>query len=512
MKAFATERNLRVPAGLVEALDAPAPELSALLYGTPGNNGQSLYEIAALINESAWPLPNNLIPLVAVDERSIACVVVSDLDGAALEGEGAVVRWHLDVADERHQASLLDTDWAAYLDSCVEELRFRAAGLDRVLNEIGPAYDVNYLGAERRPRDFVVRPVRIACQNVIVALGALAFDSSIDGMSIVAWQTCEVPHVLAHEANRALAALMLCDAFQSGGTMEIRFDRPARIVASGRSRHNGELVEIDARYAGHPEGRVPASLRRYGRTVGIALGGKDGSAISPDEARALFLAVTPMPDSLRARVLQAVDAGLASPERLCFTLLSSQLWKEIELDFMLAISARTGSIIRGGASWRDRSARQAESNVSRAALMLGMFFRRLIGMDGAGSRTEDARVLEDSRRATSWEAVPDVGAVRFNRVSEMLLPWVSPAVGAPWLAEDSQVTVLMRTALDQEIVDLAAGFTTAGVVGIIIPRGAVWSDGLTIPPRIAILECPLRESELDIEIERKLLIARTARQ
>ena len=94
---------------------------------------------------------------------------------------------------------------------------------------------------------------------MIVALAAFAQDSAFDGLSVVAWQTCEVPHVATHEANRALAALTLCDAFKSGGTMEIRFDRPARLTSTA-----GRIV-----FHGHPENAVPASLRRYGRTVGV---------------------------------------------------------------------------------------------------------------------------------------------------------------------------------------------------------------------------------------------------
>ena len=99
-----------------------------------------------------------------------------------------------------------------------------------------------------------------------------------------------MPHVATHEANRALAALTLCDAFQNGGTMEIRFDRDARFMQDGKP----------ITYHGHPEKAVPASLRRFGRTVGVTLGAEDPRAITPAEARELFLAITPMPAELRS--------------------------------------------------------------------------------------------------------------------------------------------------------------------------------------------------------------------
>ena len=166
------------------------------------------------------PLADALLPLCLVDEGSLACVVMSD----ALDGldPAAVVRLHLGDVSDDVQLRLLDIDPLLYVYSLQEELAARPVGLSRVLDEIGPAYEETYLSKEKRPRDFVVRPVRIACQNVIVALGAIAQDASFDGLSVTAWQTCEVPHVATHEANRALAALTLADAFQNGGTMEIR--------------------------------------------------------------------------------------------------------------------------------------------------------------------------------------------------------------------------------------------------------------------------------------------------
>ena len=85
---------------------------------------------------------------------------------------------------------------------------------------------------------------------------------------------------MPHESNRALSALLLCDAFQNGGTMEIRFG-------------TAEKPKL-----------FPPALRRFGRTHGIILGEEDPSSISPAEARSLFGAVTPMPDDLRERELR----------------------------------------------------------------------------------------------------------------------------------------------------------------------------------------------------------------
>jgi hypothetical protein len=443
----------------------------------------------SLINDSEWPLLPNLVPLMPVDDRSFACVVLSDLGEPALPGEGAVVRWHLDVKDERFQATLLDTDCELYVASVATELRAREAGLSRVLDDIGPAYQAAFLANDKRPRDFVVRPVRLACQNVIVALAAFAQDSAFDGLSVVAWQTCEVPHVATHEANRALAALMLCDAFKSGGTMEIRFDRPARVQF-------GDAVKV---FDGHPEHAVPASLRRFARTVGVELGDGDRAAISPAEARELFRAVTPMPDDLRERVDFATANEGVAPERLYFALMTGT-WHPLELDFLLATTDRTASIVSGGSTWTDRLARQAESEACRAGVMASMLFNRLNNRDSAGD-ADSVRVLEDSRQGVTWHVADGAASVQFTNLdTSRPLPWCG-------YGTTTAVRVFPRTIVTAETVQAIRDASQGGLSALLLPLDSI----VEVPGDVLIMRCPDRIADLDKAIEAKLLTSRIAR-
>jgi hypothetical protein len=464
------------------------PVLEGLLYG-PGSSHTSIASALETIDASDWPLLPNLVPLMAVDEQSFACVVLSDAEGPALPGAGRVVRWHLGVKDERHQAALLDTDCYAYVTSVREELEARDEGLARVLDVVGPAYRSAFIDKEKRPREFIVRPVRIACQNVIVALAAFAQDSAFDGLAAVAWQTCEVPHVATHEANRALAALTLCDAFKAGGTMEIRFDRPARVETGG-----GSVV-----LRGHPEKCVPASLRRFARTVGVELGAEDPAAVSPAEARRLFTAVTPMPDALRRRVDEATEKEGVAPERICFALMTGT-WTALELDFMLATTDRASSIVAGGAPWQDRQARQAESEVCRAALMAGMLFNRLNNRDSAADAS-GVRVLEDNRQGVAWQVDPENGAVRFSGLDDsQSLPWGH-------LGKGSHLTVLPRSAVTAAAVQAAKAALDDGPCALLVPLDCA----AELPSDVQVLRCPDRLASLDKAIEGKLLTARISR-
>jgi hypothetical protein len=494
VEKFCRSNDLQIPLGLVDAQKNGLLESVTDLTFVHGDESRSDTVASALAAMTAgfFEPPRNLLPIATVDEASLACVVCGDKGNGV--GQDLVVRWFLSDIDAQYQGALLDTDVYEYLESLDHELAAREEGLERVLDRVGPAYLDTYLGHEKRPRDFVVRPIRIACQNVIVALGAIAQDSAFDGLSVVAWQTCEVPHVATHEANRALAALTLADAFQNGGTMEIRFDRAAKIIVDG----------VVNEFHGHPEGVVPASLRRFGRTVGVRLGGEDEAAISPSEARALFLAITPMPTGLRSRVLDAVEQQGITPERMCFTLLS-QTWREIELDFMLACSNRTGSILDGGADWQARTARQAEMEVARAAVMVGMLFRRLNGRDSAGA-LEGPRVIEDASAGVEWHVLDELGAVQFTGLdSHIELPWTR----ASEQSASSDLTVFFRSEVTDSLVAQTYEMQTSGIrTAVAVPLDTeVPADLLSAP----LLRCPDRLADLDKQSEARLLTSRISR-
>ena len=466
-------------------------QVAGLLFlPTASPGGSSIKDALQTIEHGIGEeLPNWLLPLAWVDERSIACVVIEDQPWDYSTGQ--VLRLHLSPVPEAAQLSLLDVDPLLYITSLDEELRARGAGLNRVLDQIGPAYEKTHLTRQKRPRNFVVRPVRIACQNVIVGLAAIAQDSAFDGLSVPAWQTCEVPHVATHEGNRALAALTLCDAFQNGGTMEIRFDRKARIT------HKGSPLDFD----GHPEKRVPASLRRFGRSVGVTLGEDDAASISPREARELFLAITPMPSELRARVDDAVEHLRVTPERICFLLLS-QVWREIEMDYLLSVSSRVAPILSGGSDWVDRFARQAESEVCRSAAAVGMLHRRLNSTDAASSPSL-VRVVEDRTNDVVWTIRPKNAAVTFSGLDPSdAIPLMVGLTGVDAL------TVFPRSVLTPEVIAEMLAADAPGHKALLVPADIPLPD---LDPSFTVLRCPDRLADIDKSIEERLLKSRISR-
>jgi hypothetical protein len=485
LNVFLNERGLQMPKGLMEIYSSPeARSLEGLIYwpNRPDSNLNSLAWALRQLRDATTPPPDNYLPLLPVDDLSIACLPCSPL-GVPYDDYG-VARWHLGMIDEKFQDSLLATDVGQYVRSVAEELRARTFGLKRV-GAIANRYYADYVEKGIRPRGSVLRPVQLACQNVIIVLAALRHDAGFDGLRVSIYLTCEAPHVATHEANRAMAALILCDAFQNGGTMEIRFGERGR------------------------ENPVPPALRRFGRSIGKSLGMEDSCCITPLEARDLFLAVTPMPDELRDRCDDLFDRGVISPERLCFTLMSS-IWSAIELDYIAATSPRIESILRGGAPPDLRRNRVAELETCRAAMMLGMLQRHIDNSDTAAQSDRGVRVFEDSVASASWRIRGDVGAAAIAGAPEGLVPWASQDREAALLSEDGYLITVPRglpTPSDHQLVlDIQSEHPEA-VVALLVPADMV--D--TVPKEIPLMVCPDRIAALDTDIERRLDSLRVGR-
>jgi hypothetical protein len=482
--AFCRERGVRRPAGVPHRLGGKVGrELEPLLYWPQGDPLQpnSLAHGLRLLDSAVMPAPPNLLPLIAVDSRSIACAVcVTDEQWGEPRGSEpgpapcAVVRWHLGAIPPSEQGALLDSDASDYLQSIADEMAIRPRMLCRI-RDVADWYQEKYVRQDRRPRRHVLRPIQVACQNVIVGLATARQDATFDGLRVEDYLACEAPHLAAHEGDRALLAMLLCEAFQGGGTMELRFGQDGS------------------------ETGLPPSVMRYARTLSIPVGASDPSSIAPGEARPLFLAVTPMTDDLRGRCADAIDRGVIVPERLCYTLLAS-LWSSHELDYILATSPRASNILVGGAPAWDRPARLAEVETCRAALMLGMLIRRIESHDRAGG-TEGVRVFEDSRGSVRSRVLEDVGAVFIAGVTSEV-PWLRGS--QPPRDQRGQLIVVPRGLPVPSDFDCVAELERAypgAYVALLVP-----SDMAELLPKDQpVMLCPDRQAQLDAAIERKLV-------
>ncbi len=456
---------------------------------------------ASALRDAIDPPPANLLPIVPVCDSSFACAVcdrdifdeslkngeVIIFEEALANGEAfEVVRWHLGIVDERKQAELLDVDAMVFLESVNEELSHREAERNSVLKTADSYYET-YVVDGRRPRVEALRPVQLACQNVIIGLASLRHDPVFDGLRVEAYATCEVAHLATGEADRAMAALILCDAFQSGGTMEIRFGP-----------------------SGHRERHIPPALVRYARARGLTLGARDPCSISPSEARELFLLVTPMPDQLRFLACEAFARGQITPERLCYSLMAG-IWSDIELAYILATTARAPRILEGGSDTQLRLARSAETEICRSALMTGMLLRRLDNATEPDAASEAVELNEDWRLDTRWAIKSDLASIAFSATPGQAMPWYSVGSLSALPHDREAIIVLPRgTPLpsDADLLRQIEVWQPEAAVFLLVPADA----DVTTFDDVPYLLCPQTLDELDQTIRRKLDNLRIARR
>lgn len=469
-----------VPISLQRWWSDRTPGLDALLYRPDAGSlpGLSLDNATTELRNSALSAPDHLVPVSFVDDWSLACLATSD-DSDYGWSAGHVVRWHLDGIDPCHQGALLDTDIDSFVPSLLEEFGPAWSKGYRGMMKLSKRYQQEFVEPQVTPKAHDLRPFQLACQNVIIGLAAFKQQVSIDGEAAPYWLTCEAPHVATYEGSRTLSALLLCDAFQSGGTMEVTF-------------------------ADHAEGKVPASLRRFARTRGIKLGAEiaGGQSISPSEARALFLAVTPMPADLHERCERLIRSGAVSAERMCYTLLSA-VWSAASLDFLAACASgeRLQSILSGGSDVFDRPNRVPEMELARAAVLLDTFIRRVDAKDTATSTDGKAvRLFEDTTHGVTWRVLDHVAAVDVTGLEPGAVPW------HPSLTATGRLLLLPRPHPIRDDFELARRLAASDIAGG-APVAVLTSMGspATDDGEIAVLKCPVRLAEIDLQVERSLL-------
>ncbi len=452
-------RGLRMPEALERALTSVPPAgLEALIYRArpPDNRPPALSWALGVLRTAAQPAPRNLVPLMPVDDRSLACVVCTP-STASGPPFGAVVRWHLDDIPARAQGQVLDVDVEHYLDMQARQLRALEVGLDR-MSDVAEKYHKDFGSKGTSARSYVVRPVRLAVQNVIVGLAAWHYDRKFDALAVSAWQVCEVPHLAAHEGVRGLLALTLGEAFRSGSTMEIRF-------------HD------------HPEGGVPAALRQLARVRAITL--SEHKSILPAESRALLWHVCGLDESLRDSLRRMAAAGLLSPERACYSLLAG-VWTAAGLDYLTRTAPRIAErVLRGGSSPLDWPSHRTELKLARRAFLV----ERLVAATGM---SDDAKTFEDSPQRLRW---------RVDRGSEGVVvsdTCTTPAwVGAEHLRDGDLI-------LPRDVVE-AYDEVPAGAL-LLLP-----ADAVAPGPPARVVRAPWTLAEVDREVESRMNALATAR-
>ncbi|MGI9097102.1 MAG: hypothetical protein ACR2H2_01170 [Solirubrobacteraceae bacterium] len=348
--------------------------------------------------------------------------------------------------------------------------------------------------AGKRPADKAARPddwraYRLCSQDIVVALLLIAHDRDKNLTRVGALSVATLPDFPALEPARAAMATILCDAYRSGGTLEIRFQ--------------GGLAR-DARP--RPMPRLVADLLR---AAGIAPGSRL-DAIAPDAATGLFAYCARLPESVKAANDESRPSLIAATS---FAALSG-LWDVVHLQVLLGEAADPALLLRGGAHPMHRLCHLRDREALRMALMSGTLARTL----RRRAKVHDERDSEDDLRDVT--VTYDVAGRALRYEAQSPLPcdwWLDPA---PALA--SAISVRVCAAGKDELPSrLRVSLASAQQQGhgllvardyLSLPR-AVRADLQSVAARygVHLMVAPDYVLTLDADAEKRLARARTTR-
>jgi hypothetical protein len=176
----------------------------------------------------------------------------------------------------------------------------------RYVNE----FNKRYLSQDSLPKGHVWKPYRFAVQDVILGLTVVRHSRYDNLLEVDVCLMADPPQFLEHSGARIMMTALLSEAFECGGSMEIRF------------RENVL------------HGKVPREIVWFANSLGIELKHAEKGHITPKESRELYLALTGFSAEAKYKVTQlAVEAKL-SPERVCF-MVHNKIWELAEMEAIL---------------------------------------------------------------------------------------------------------------------------------------------------------------------------------
>ena len=353
---------------------------------------------------------------------------------------------------------------SALMDQFVKlrERRWLRAGLDRLAWHVSnPQFEWHHQEGGRLPRNYLWRPCRFCVQDVVLGLTVLRHRRDFNCLEVDVFLTASIPEYEADSGARALALLLLSEAYKCGGTMEIRFTR-------------------------HVEGkRVPHDLVALAEAVGVPLQHVGDGVITPAEARRLYVALTGFSPQLQAHIEALEQAGRLSGPLICYAI-HHGLWERAEVEAILLTSPRPGSLLSGQARPEQRHLYLQDLLYGRAAVLFGFLDRHL--RYRAHPHESGVVHLEDDERPLDLHLDGDTYAATYCCPQETVtIPWVAAPAGNGTASNGTHVlvpgqpfTVLVRA---RDAADLAANLETdleqaakvrraqaAGPVYVLVPR------------------------------------------
>jgi len=228
-------------------------------------------------------------------------------------------------------------------------------------------------GTDRKtPRGNVYRPYRLTIDEVIGGVIVLRASEAFRVCEIDVFLTAELPGLERGATTRAALLFVLSDAVRNGGSMALQFT------------------------ASCCGGAVPAPIMDVAQAVGVPLGSAARGAISPEEARQLYLRLTVPGANARKRALEWSGRGFFSPERIAFVV-ATGIWSATEAEMLLLACPYPDLLFGAGVQPESRHLHALALTHGRSAVLSGIVERAFRYQDRSSDEQRTDGITVDPR-------------------------------------------------------------------------------------------------------------------
>ena len=234
----------------------------------------------------------------------------------------------------------------------------------------------------------------MAVQDVLLGAVVIRHNPAANNLQVDCCLIDDLEEYEQHEAARFVVTFLLCEAYRSGGTMELEFTRDF----------------------GRAHAPIPGQIHALARARGVTLAHFGESRITSTEARVLFASVTELPESTLVCLSEMDTAGELSVEQACFAVHHGD-WSTAELAWLIGTAVRPGAVL-SGANQAEHRLLFARDNDDCCTAILGGRLDRVLS-----TRPGESLPLEDDPVPLAIDLAADVFAKIYISDDPLELQW-----------------------------------------------------------------------------------------
>lgn len=387
-----------------------------------------------------------------------------------------------------------------------EDIQERDLALDQLLHRVEEYqerfhYNHHTGGALSQSRDW--RPYRYCIQDVLFGATVVRHNRLNNCLEVDVFLTAHISEYDPLAGAHALAAFLLSEAYKCGSSMELKFTR-------------------------HVEGgAVPRELRDVALGYGVRFQHGRKGRVTPQEAKALYAALTQFSPTARARIQALEQSGQLTMESACYAV-HHGVWSREQVEMLVAGSPRPDSVLRGLALPHERHLYASDLLHARSAVLGGLLDRKLTRKERIHS-DGTSYDLEDDVLPLDIDFEDEHYAKRYRSDNPLPVPWLYSRRDEVIIPPRQDFYVLVRARDPGDLTlhpdeDLAASGhlrKTAGLpVYILLPGDFLELSGpirehflsRADDAKVSVMVCPETIASLDAEAASRLARSRILRQ